>query len=623
MIPESFIKDLLDRVDIVEVISRVVTLKKKGINWFGLCPFHHEKTGSFSVNQSKQFYKCFGCGAHGNAIGFLMQYKGISYPEAIRELAAEIGMPVPEERRELEHRKKTASLSELMGKAQSYYALELKKSAEALAYLQGRQITEATQAKFGLGYSPDKWQALEAVFGSGYAAKALEDCGLVIAKDGHRYDRFRGRVMFPIRNSRGQVIGFGARVMGSGEPKYLNSPETDIFKKGQEVYGLWEGRDDIRKAGRAIVCEGYMDVIQLSQAGFGEAVAALGTAIGQAHIKKLFKIVPKIYFSFDGDAAGRHAARRALEQVLPVIEDSLEARFVLLPPEHDPDSLIKAKGPEAYESELSRAFPLSAFFVNSLREGKSMGTAEGRAQFMNEAKPMILAMEKAPLLRQQLVSSIAQQVQLSPAEAASLLGVPALVTAEPAAERRKGPRGPYWEGRFSGPRPQPRAGGAVRVIGLREKMLQCLLSWPSLAPEFSSRMEEFVVGGETEDDRRLLEVWRACLGDGEGGAPRTSGSLMNALRESPSLELYQSLLENETEVDTTEALARDQLTVAFLKLEQALVSERFQAAAAADPFDESLYRSLAKRLREVSEDLTQMTSGEDSKKQAKAPEQAQ
>lgn len=605
MIPESFIKDLLDRVDIVEVISRFVTLKKKGINWFGLCPFHHEKTGSFSVNQSKQFYKCFGCGAHGNAIGFLMQYKGISYPEAIRELASEIGMPVPEEPREREHRQKTASLSELMEKAQSYYALELRKSEAARAYLQERQISEATQAKFGLGFSPDKWQALEEVFGSGYADKKLEDCGLVIAKEGHRYDRFRGRVMFPIRNPRGQVIGFGARVMGQGEPKYLNSPETEIFKKGQEVYGLWEGRDAMRKAGRAIVCEGYMDVIQLSQAGFGEAVAALGTAIGRAHIRKLFKIVPKICFSFDGDEAGRHAARRALEQALPEMEDTLEARFVLLPPEHDPDSLIKAKGPEAYESELSKAFPLSAFFVNSLREGKSMGTAEGRAQFMSEAKPLILSMEKAPLLRQQLISAISLQVQLSPAETAAALGVPSLVTAEP--PRRSAEPRPYWNRERVRPGRMP--GGAVRVTGLREKMLQCFLACPELAPEFSSQMEECIVGGASEADRRLLEVWRACLGGEEESAPQSSGSLMSVLRGSDSIEYYQSLLDNEAEIATTESLARTQLTVAFLRLSQSQLTERLQAAASAEPFDEALYRSLDKRLREVSASLNALTSG--------------
>ena len=434
MIPESFIRDLLDRVDIVDVISRVVTLKKKGINWFGLCPFHHEKTGSFSVNQTKQFYKCFGCGAHGNAIGFLMQYKGISYPEAIRELAAEAGMTVPEERGARERREKAASLTDLMGRAQEYYAIELRRNQGAKDYLQGRQISEATQAKFGLGYSPDEWQALQAVFGQHYGDASLEACGLVISKDGHRYDRFRGRVMFPIRNARGQVIGFGARIMGPGEPKYLNSPETEIFRKGQEVYGLWEGREAIRKAGRAIVCEGYMDVIQLSQAGYGEAVAALGTAIGEAHIRKLFKIAPLIYFSFDGDDAGRHAARRALEQALPVIEDNLEARFVLLPPEHDPDSLIKAEGPQAYERELEKSFTLSGFFISSLRAGKSMATPEGRAKFISEAKPLLQSMTRAPALRFQLVSAVAEAVRMTPEDACQLLGVPG--PARPAAPRR-------------------------------------------------------------------------------------------------------------------------------------------------------------------------------------------
>ena len=606
MIPESFIRDLLDRVDIVDVVSRFVTLKKKGINWFGLCPFHHEKTGSFSVNQGKQFYKCFGCGAHGNAIGFLMQYKGVSYPDAIRELAGEVGMPVPEEPRERERRQKTASLSDLMEKAQSYYALELWKSDAARAYLQGRQISEATQAKFGLGFSPDRWQALEAVFGERYASPALESCGLVIAKDGHRYDRFRGRVMFPIRNPRGQVIGFGARVMGSGEPKYLNSPETDIFKKGQEVYGLWEGRDAIRKAGRAIVCEGYMDVIQLSQAGYGEAVAALGTAIGQAHIKKLFKIVPLIYFSFDGDAAGRHAARRALEQVLPVIEDTLEARFVLLPPEHDPDSLIKAEGAEAYERELGKAYPLSAFFIDSLKEGKAMGRAEGRAQFMSEAKPLLASMEHAPMLRRQLVAAVAQLVQMSPDEAGALLGVPGLISAAAASPA------PRRQAAAPGARPgAPRQGrgGPYRVTSMRERMLQHFIAWPALVPEFSSQIEEYFVGSADETDRRLLEVWRACTDEEDGPAPQTSGALLNALRESPDLEYYQDALDAESLVGTPENEAREQLSVAFLRLAKEQLTERFREASAAEPFDEELYRSLAKRLQEVNESLLRLASG--------------
>ncbi|MCG5031779.1 DNA primase [Mesosutterella sp. OilRF-GAM-744-9] len=612
MIPESFIKDLLDRVDIVDVVSRFVTLKKKGINWFGLCPFHHEKTGSFSVNQSKQFYKCFGCGAHGNAIGFLMQYKGISYPEAIRELAAEVGMQVPEEPGSRRRREKTESLTELMDRARGFYALELRKSPAALAYLQGRQISEATQAKFSLGYSPDSWQALEALFGAHYGDKALEACGLVISKDGHRYDRFRGRVMFPIRNPRGQVIGFGARVMGQGEPKYLNSPETDIFRKGQEVYGLWEGREAIRKAGRAIVCEGYMDVIQLSQAGFGEAVAALGTAIGQAHIRKLFKIVPRIYFSFDGDAAGRHAARRALEQVLPVIEDTLEARFVLLPPEHDPDSLIKAEGPQAYERELEHSFPLSAFLVNSLKEGKAMGSPEGRAQFVSEAKPLLASLTHAPMLRRQLLGSLAMEVQMAPQELAALIGIPTLVAAEPRQVSREG----WAAGRAAAAPPSGfgrsaagRRQGAVPVPDLREKMLRCLLAWPELGREFSGQMEDWVAGGGTELDRRLLEVWRACCGT-EEDAPQTSGALLNALRDSPNLELYQSLLDRELEVETTLEQARGSLNLAFLKIAEGELKQRCQEVGKKEPFDEELYKSLEKRLAEVSREIREAGSGE-------------
>ena len=602
MIPESFIRDLLDRVDIVDVISRVVTLKKKGINWFGLCPFHHEKTGSFSVNQNKQFYKCFGCGAHGNAIGFLMQYKGISYPEAIRELAAEAGMAVPEEAGRREKREKAASLTELMGKAQEYYALQLRRSQAAKDYLQGRQISEATQAKFGLGYSPDEWQALQAVFGPRYADAALESCGLVISKDGHRYDRFRGRVMFPIRNPRGQVIGFGARIMGPGEPKYLNSPETEIFRKGQEVYGLWEGREAIRKAGRAIVCEGYMDVIQLSQAGYGEAVAALGTAIGQAHIKKLFKLAPLIYFSFDGDDAGRHAARRALEQALPVIEDNLEARFVLLPPEHDPDSLIKEEGPEAYERELGKSFTLSSFFLSSLRAGKAMTTPEGRAKFLSEAKPLLQSMTQAPALRFQLAEAVAEAVRMMPEDACRLLGIPG-----PA---RSAPARPQEAPRAAAHAPGARSGlGARPVRHMREKMLRCMLAWPSIAGEFSGEFEEYVAGSEDPEDLKLLEVWRACAGGEDDPAPASSGALLERLRGSEAFPLYQELVDKESTVETPVDAARNMLALAFCKIRRALLAEKVREAAAASPLDSGRLAELLRQQQEANEEHARLSRG--------------
>lgn len=612
MIPESFIKDLLDRVDIVDVVSPYVSLKKKGINWFGLCPFHHEKTGSFSVNQNKQFFKCFGCGAHGNAVGFLMQYKGITYPEAIRELAQSVGLPVPEERGERKRRERSESLSDLMLKAQNFYIAELAKSQIGLSYLKERQISEATRQKFGLGYSPDNWQALEAVFGEKYSSKALEDCGLVITKDGHRYDRFRGRVMFPIRNPRGQVIGFGARVIGKGEPKYLNSPETDIFKKGQEVYGLWEGREAIRKAGRAIVCEGYMDVIQLSQAGFGEAVAALGTAIGEAHIRKLFKIVPQIIFSFDGDDAGRHAARRALEQALPVITDTQEARFILLPPEHDPDSLIKAEGSEAYEREIQHSFPLSTFFIDSLKAGKSMGTPEGRSQFLAEAKPLLLSMKEAPVLRQQLIGSIGLVVRMEPAEICSLIGIPFAAAAKSAPAERRRNFFPV-RGRGVGNNGRPMAGGALPVLDLRDRMLRSFFAWPSLFKEFQADIEEHMTGSHLAGDQKILEAWRAAMGgedQEEGGSvdSLTTGTLVQLLAGSQYSDEYSKIASEEMSVGTPKYVARREIRTAFLKIALDEVRFRLDEVASAEVFDAELYNGLQTRLKQLGTALKQAAS---------------
>ncbi len=611
MIPESFIRDLLDRVDIVDVISRVVTLKKKGINWFGLCPFHHEKTGSFSVNQNKQFYKCFGCGAHGNAIGFLMQYKGESYPDAIRDLASEVGMAVPEEKGVRIWREKTESLADLMGRAQRFYEQQLQKSDAARTYLQGRQISEETQKKFALGFSPDAWQGLEAEFGQNYGDKRLEDCGLVIAKDGKRYDRFRGRVMFPIRNPRGQTIGFGARIMGAGEPKYLNSPETEIFKKGHEVYGLWEGREAVRKAGHAIVCEGYMDVIQLSQAGFGEAVAALGTAIGGAHIRKLFKIVPKIYFSFDGDAAGRHAARRALEQTLPVITDSQEARFILLPPEHDPDSLIKAEGPEAYRREMENSFRLSAFLIDSVREGKAMGTAEGRSQFLNEAAPLLQSMTQAPALQQLLTEEIAMQVRMDPADVRRLMKLPGAQSPARILSADRG-RGGFVRSGSTGAQPAMR--GQVRsraVMQVKERMLRLFLSWPGLTREFEEEIENYLVGSQELFDRRILEVWRACAADEqeEAGGRISGGLLLELLAKSPDIEYYRQALSDDMDISITEDQARREIQTAFLKIAIDDLRERAERAVQQEPFDERLYANLTAQLKTLSEELQTLASG--------------
>ena len=334
MIPDSFKQDLLNRVDIVEVVSRCVQLKKGGANFQGLCPFHSEKTPSFTVSPAKQFYHCLGCGAHGNAIGFLMAYSSLGYVDAVKELAASVGLQVPDERprsaEEVARKEREPDLYAVMEKAMDFYRAELKRSPRAIDYLRGRGVAGEIAARFGIGYAPDGWQGLKEIF-QDYSDSSLVECGLVIESEGKRYDRFRDRVMFPIFNSRGNaVIGFGGRVLDSGEPKYLNSPETPLFQKGREVYGLARAIDAIRSGGRVLVVEGYMDVVALAQFGVGYAVATLGTATTPVHVAKLLRLADEVVFCFDGDAAGRKAAWRALEVSLPLAPDNKKMRFLFL-----------------------------------------------------------------------------------------------------------------------------------------------------------------------------------------------------------------------------------------------------------------------------------------------------
>ena len=403
MIPQGFILDLLARVDIVDVVSRHVALKKGGQNLLGLCPFHGEKTPSFTVSPTKQFFHCFGCGAHGSAVGFLMDYRGLSYVEAIQELAQSVGLTVPQESvRSGQEAAQNRGLAEALQTAADYYRRQLKEAPPAIDYLKGRGLTGATAARYALGYAPDAWQSLKAVFDN-YNDPRLVDAGLVISgEENKRYDRFRGRVMYPIRNRRGSVIGFGARVLDGSEPKYLNSPETALYHKGQELYGLYEAQEAIRKRGRVIVCEGYMDVIQLAQGGFEEAVAALGTAITAHHVGTLFRLAPSVIFAFDGDAAGRKAARRALEATLPVIGDDRRASFVLLPQGEDPDSLLREHGPGAIEAELARALSLSQWFLRCVGEDRNLDQPEDRAATVAAARPLLESMPTGAL-RMQLV----------------------------------------------------------------------------------------------------------------------------------------------------------------------------------------------------------------------------
>jgi DNA primase len=413
-IPQTFIQELLNRVDVVDVVGRYVQLKKGGANLMGLCPFHGEKSPSFSVSPSKQFYHCFGCGANGNAIGFLMEHAGMSFIEAVKDLAQQAGMQVPEDEaspqdreRAAQQRQKQATLTDVLEKAAQAYAKQLKVSPRAIDYLKGRGLSGQIAKTFGLGYAPEGWRALASVFPD-YQAPLLVESGMVIehedekGADGQakRYDRFRDRIMFPIRNVKGECIGFGGRVLDKGEPKYLNSPETPVFSKGRELYGLFEGRTAIRVAGYALVTEGYMDVVALAQLGFANAVATLGTACTPDHVQKLFRFTDAVVFSFDGDGAGRRAARKALDAALPLATDTRSVKFLFLPAEHDPDSFIRANGEAAFAQCVKEAVPLSRFLVESAGADCDLSTAEGRARMASQARPLWSALPDGALKRQ-------------------------------------------------------------------------------------------------------------------------------------------------------------------------------------------------------------------------------
>lgn len=594
MIPESFIQELLSRIDIVEVINKVSPLKRTGKNFMCCCPFHKEKTPSFSVSQQKQFFKCFGCGASGNVIGFLMRYEGLSYPEAIRKLADSIGMTVPEAPREREARTRARSLSDMMKTASDFYCSCLRNNPRTIEYLKRRGISGETATRFALGYSPEAWQSLKDVFAEQYASKDLEEengCGLVIQNGEKRYDRFRGRLMFPIRNPRGQVIAFGARTLNGDEhPKYLNSPETALYHKGREIYGFYEAAAAIREKHRAIVCEGYMDVIQLSQAGFPEACAALGTAVTAEHVQKLLRAADTVYFSFDGDSAGQHALRRALEAALPVVGDDQEIRFVVLPPEHDPDSLIKEQGAQAFEQQLEKSLTLTQYFVRSVSEGKDLATAEGRSKFVAESKPLIVSMRSAPILRKQLLGELAMHARMSPDELERLCGIAPVrkIAASNSAtgmrfdaRRSRGFGGDFGRNKpFFGTRSEPVS--LAPTGDIRERLVQNLLNYPILAVEFSSRIEDEFVGNESDSAREILEVWRTVTGDEE---PLLQSQLiLERLQGSAFYDRYCDLLAREMLLQTPENAARVEVELTFDRLElQRIEASLMQATLESKP----------------------------------------
>ncbi|MEN6586243.1 MAG: DNA primase, partial [Sulfuricella sp.] len=416
MIPQSFIQDLLNRLDVVDVVERYVPLKKAGANYMACCPFHNEKSPSFSVSPTKQFYHCFGCGAHGTAISFVMEYQGLGFVEAVEELARSAGMTVPQEAGgEKQRPSQSTELADLMLQATRYYRDQLKRAPQAIEYLKQRGLSGEIAARFGVGYAPAAWQNLAEIFHD-YSSKTLVQAGLVIeGENGKRYDRFRDRIMFPILNQRGTVIGFGGRVLGQGEPKYLNSPETPLFEKGQELYGLYQARKAIREAGRVLVVEGYMDVVALAQHGIEYAVATLGTATTPTHVQKLLRQSDSVVFCFDGDAAGRKAAWRALENSLGQVVDGKNLSFLFLPQGEDPDSYVRSAGKAGFESLLAEAVPFSRFLLRELTAQVDMQTQEGRARLLQLARPL-LQQVAAPALSLMLRKRLAELAGISQAE---------------------------------------------------------------------------------------------------------------------------------------------------------------------------------------------------------------
>ncbi len=561
MIPASFISDLLSRVDIVDVVGQYVKLRKGGANLIGLCPFHNEKSGSFTVSPTKQFFHCFGCGAHGTAIGFLMEYSGMTFPEAVHDLAQGVGMVVPDEPRAERAGAAAPSfaastgLAEVMAIASDYYKAELRKSTRAIDYLKGRGLTGQIAARFALGYAPDGWTSLEHAF-EDYRNAALTEAGLVVDRDEDgkhkRYDRFRDRIMFPIRNAKGQTIGFGGRILDKGEPKYLNSPETPLFQKGYELYGLFEARRAIREAGFVIVVEGYMDVVALAQLGVPNAVATLGTACTANHVQKLVRNTDRIVFSFDGDVAGRKAAWRALEASLPFAADDKAFNFLFLPSEHDPDTYIREFGEAGFREAIDRALPLSAFLLQEVVANEALATAEGRAHAIHQAKPL-LAQLPAGVLRLQIVRELARLTHTTEDEISELA---ALEVAGPLRRR------PTAASRRSRPTP------------LEDQVMRMLLTQPALARQIDAETRALLMSHPLPELGILVEVCEKV------GPDATLATLSHALAALPEAELFsERIAQLLVAQDIAPEGALAELALASRKLRETDIKNELEALA--------------------------------------------
>ena len=607
-IPQPFIQDLLARIDVVEVVGRYVVLRKAGANFMGLCPFHNEKSPSFSVSPSKQFFHCFGCGKSGNAIGFLMEHAGMGFVEAVEDLARQVGLVVPDDyasaadkERATAARQRQATLSDVLEKAGNDYRQQLRKAQHAVQYLKDRGLSGEIAQRYGLGYAPEGWRHLASVFPQ-YDDALLAESGLVIVGedgDDKRYDRFRDRVMFPIRNVKGECIGFGGRVLGDEKPKYLNSPETPVFHKGSELYGLYEARRAIREAGHALVTEGYMDVVALAQLGFENAVATLGTACTNEHIAKLLRFTDSVVFSFDGDRAGRAAARKALDAALPFATDTRSVKFLFLPSEHDPDSFVRAHGNTAFARHVADAMPLSRFVVEAASEQCDLGTPEGRAHMASNAR---MLWQKLPdgVLKRQLLGEFATLAQIDSADLQDVWAqADARAQPTPAIGQRShapgAPRRTTAPMRTSTPRPAGRPRRSAALASRSDHAARLLLSHAAFLDALSH--EDNALLCEQDAPYGPLFSWIETQFHEHG--PQPWAVLQEALRGHPCEPLAERIMTGahaQTEGDASELQLELRGLLNRMLAEQLRAQEtEALAAASTNPLALELYRALQAR----------------------------
>jgi len=549
-IPQSFIDDLVGRTDIVELIGARVPLKKSGREFKACCPFHDEKSPSFWVSPDKQFYHCFGCGAHGTSLGFLMNYDRLSFPEAIEELASRAGVEIPRDTRPDDGRnREDADLAALMARVAAHWAQQLPGNRRAAEYIARRGLSPETLQKFGIGYAAQSWNDVLQRFGAqARDRQALLVAGLVIERDAAAgpggdklYDRFRDRIMFPIRDARGRVIAFGGRIIDQGEPKYLNSPETSLFHKGRELYGLYEVRQSRQTLRRLMVVEGYMDVVRLHQAGIEYAVATLGTATTPEHLKRAFRLVNEIVFAFDGDRAGRAAAWRALNNALPEVREGRQLRFLFLPEGHDPDTLVGAEGKQAFEQRLEGALPLSEYLVQEITAQADLAHADGRARFAEIARPLVARIPEG-VYRELLIERLAEAIRLPSNRLKELWA--AANTAAPA--RRD-------ESARESPRSAPRAGQSAGRGGLMRQAVLTLVHHPRIATELAAADLETLA----ELDEPGADILRALIEDLRRTPCTSTGQLLERWRDRPEAERLNRLAAIETLIADAAAALRE------------------------------------------------------------------